>query len=361
MKVFYAVLDMGLGHATRSLPVIRGLVDRGCGVVVGSAGGALRLLREECPDLETVELPAYRIRYGRRGADLPGLVLQGPGMLRTIRAEHQALTELAERHGVERVVSDHRYGCWHPELPSFFLTHQIRFIAPRLLRPVEGLGALFNRRYHRRYRRVLVPDRLEEGQGLLSGRLSRPAWGNGGAHAEFVGPLSSLPAGGADGGEEEIDIFVSISGPEPQRTVLEHRVLQQLPSLPGRREAALGLPGEAGRVEHREGLVVHAYLDRAAMADRMRRARVVVCRSGYSTLMELAAVGGKALLVPTPGQTEQLYLAERMDRRGWAPTVRQEELDLTRDIPLAREAEGIPVLCDPAASARRACDVILEG
>ncbi|MFO7769437.1 MAG: glycosyltransferase [bacterium] len=361
MRVFYAVLDMGLGHATRSLPVIRALEEEGCRVTVGSAGSALSLLRRECPDRESVGLPPYALRYGRRGAGLPGLILQAPRMLRTIQQEHETLLRLVEELGAERVVSDHRYGCWHPGVPSYFLTHQLRFIAPGTLRPFEVVGGLFNARYHRRFERVLVPDLPDEEGGLLSGRLTRGHRGADRSRHVFTGPLSRLVPG--EGGEEggPLDLFVSISGPEPQRTILEHLVMQQIRSLPGRREVALGLPGGTGREEPEEGLVVHEYLDADAMLSRMRRARMVVCRSGYSTLMELAALGGKALLVPTPGQTEQLYLARRAARRGWVHTVQQAEMDLPRDLERARESGGIPIGYRPRESARRACEIILEG
>lgn len=360
MKILYAVLDMGLGHATRSLPVIRALERRGCDVVVGSSGGALRLLSEECPGTAMVELPAYAIRYGRRGADLPGMLRQGPRMLRTIRAEHEALLRLAEEHAAERVVSDHRYGCWHPDLPSFFLTHQVRFAAPRMLRWLEGLGVLFNRRYHRHFRKVLVPDVAEGREGLLSGRLSRLPSRDRDRYVR-IGPLADLTPPSPGGEEDLLDLFVSISGPEPQRTVLEHLLLRQIREVGGRREVALGRPGEQDRGSREQDLEVHGFLGRAGISDCMRRARVVVSRSGYSTLMELAAVGGKALLIPTPGQTEQEYLARRAAGRGWIHAVPQGDLELERDLRGALQQQGMPALQEAEVSAEKACDVILGG
>jgi len=360
MKILYTVLDMGLGHATRSLPVIRALERRGCEVVVGSAGDALELLSEERPGQAVAELPAYAIRYGRRGADLPGMLRQGPRMLRTVRAEHEALLRLAEEHAVERVVSDHRYGCWHPDLPSFFLTHQVRFAAPGMLRWLEGLGVLFNRRYHRHFQKVLIPDVAEGREGLLSGRLSRLPSRDRDRYVR-IGPLADLTPTSPGSEEERLDLFVSISGPEPQRTVLEHLLLRQIREVGGKREVALGRPGEEDPGSREQELEVHGFLGRTGISDRMRRARVVVSRSGYSTLMELAAVGGKALLIPTPGQTEQEYLARRVAGRGWIHTVPQGELDLKRDLSRAMEREGMPVLQEAEASAERACDVILGG
>jgi UDP-N-acetylglucosamine transferase subunit ALG13 len=342
MRIFFAVLNMGLGHATRSLPLIRAFLARGDRVTVGGSGRSLRLLKQELGGVGFVELPDYNIQYTDRGVDLGRLVARTPDLMRIVAAEHAVLAAHLVNDGADLVVSDHRYGCWSPAVPSWFLAHQLRFAAPPLFRPFEFIGALFNRGLHRRFSGgILVPDLLEEGEGLLSGRLARPYGAVRPATADryhYPGILSSLER--REGLGVDVDVFVSVSGPEPQRTVLERIVREQIRAVSGRRVVALGRP-ESDEVEEPEpGLTFHAHLDRPRMEELMNRCRLLVARSGYSTVMEAVELGKRALWIPTPGQTEQVYLAERLRRKGWFHAVDQGDLDLVRNIPQALEYAG---------------------
>jgi UDP-N-acetylglucosamine transferase subunit ALG13 len=342
MRVFFAVLNMGLGHATRSLPLIRALLARGDRVTLGGSGRSLQLLRQELGGVGFVELPDYNIEYTDRGADLGRLVARTPDLMRIVAAEHAVLAAHLVTEGADLVVSDHRYGCWSRKVPSWFLAHQLRFAAPPFFRPFEFVGALFNRGLHRRFSGgVLVPDLLEGEGGLLSGRLARPyglARPSTAARYHYPGILSSLAR--RDGLDRDVDVFVSVSGPEPQRTVLERIVREQIRAVPGRRVVALGRP-ESDVVEEPEaGLTLHAHLDRRRMEEYMNRCRLLVARSGYSTVMEAVELGKPALWIPTPGQTEQVYLAERLRAKGWFHAVAQRDLDLARDVPRALECPG---------------------
>ncbi len=336
-SVFYAVLNMGLGHATRSLPVIREFGRRGWRVVVGSSGRALVFLRQELPGAEFIELPDYRLEYSGRGVRLLPLLARVPRLFRLFALEQKITEEAAARAGAGLVVSDHRYGCYSRTVPSVFISHQLRFIAPPFLRLFEFAGVLFNRSYHRRYSAVLVPDEFRSGEGLYSGRLTDVK--RSGAY-HFPGILSSvrkLPDLPPD-----IDLFIAISGPEPQRTRLEEIVRKQLPGLEGRIVVALGQPESTGSEQPAENIRIFHHPDRQSMEQYLNRSRLVVSRSGYSTVMELAALGKKALFIPTPGQTEQMYLAEHFEARGWCHSVSQEELSLRTDTKLAREYDGFP-------------------
>jgi uncharacterized protein (TIGR00661 family) len=336
-KLFYAVLNMGLGHATRSLPLIRAFQARGWQVHVGSSGRSLHLLQQELPDASFLKLPDYHLEYSQRGADLPRLMARAPAMLRTIGRETEMLADFVRDSGIDLVISDHRYGCFSESVPCFYLSHQLRFIAPGALRPFEFLGAGFNARFHRRYQGVIVPDLLEGGQGMLSGRLSRSKE-SGDLH--YPGVLSSVKR--RDDLEEDIDVLVSISGPEPQRTELERIALAQIGQVPGRKVVALGIP-ETSHVESVDtDLVVYDHLDRTQMEGFMNRSKLIVARSGYSTVMEIAELGKKALFIPTPGQTEQVYLARRFETRGWFHSAEQGRLDLKKNIETASRYSGFP-------------------
>ncbi len=336
-SIFFAVLDMGLGHATRTLPVIRHLITKNWEISVGSSGRSLRFLQREVPNLRWIELPNYGLSYTQKGVRISRLFGSLPDVYQAILMEHHITEQLVSDHHIDMIVSDHRYGCYSRKVPSFFLTHQVRFHTPGWLRPAQLLGFWFNRYFHKKYTSVLIPDEPGENQGLLSGKLSRipPT-----SSCQFCGILSSIRYERA---KEDIDLFISISGPEPQRTVLEEKIRPQVMGLSGKIIMALGKPESEVVETPKDSLRIHHHLVRSKMQYFYNRTKLIVCRPGYSTLMELAELGKKALLVPTPGQTEQLYLAERMKKMGYFYSTKQTDLDLERDIPVARQFTGIPV------------------
>jgi UDP:flavonoid glycosyltransferase YjiC (YdhE family) len=327
--ILYCVLNWGLGHATRSLPVIRALRERGDSVVIASTGRSLALLRRESPGCVFVDLPDYDVRYARsRLGLLPGLLLRTPGILRRLSLEQSAVESLVDRFRPDAVVSDNRYGCYSTRVPSHFMTHQLRFSLPRGLGRAAVLSECFNRFCFLRYRSIWVPD--DAGTPNLSGALSHDCRLARDPKIRYVGPLSSLGAGRLPAGGEEFDVLFLISGPEPQRTAFERMVLERISGFRGRAAVVLGKPeSDAGGVPaDTAGARFHAHLGRADLLPLIRRSRLVVARSGYSTLMELAALGRRAVLVPTPGQTEQEYLGRHAMRAGFFFSVPQKRFDL---------------------------------
>lgn len=347
---------MGLGHATRSLPLIREFVKRGWEVVLGSSGRSHTFLRQEVPEARFVELPDYGLEYTDKGVELAQLAGRVPGLMHVIHREHGIVEEIVQDDELDLVISDHRYGCYSNSVPSCFISHQLKLIAPKPLRPFEFVGAGFHRWFHHKYGHVIVPDSANGREGLLSGRLSRIGPRERNYH--YPGILSSLRR--VEGAGEDIDLLVSISGPEPQRSVFERMVRRQVKKIPGNKIITLGLP-ESNEVEHEaNGLTIHHHLSRSQMEDCVNRARMIVSRPGYSTLMELVEIGKKAFFVPTPGQTEQLYLAERCSRMGWFYHVPQEEFDLPRDLEIAASYHGLPRRLSTAETVENIFPLFLE-
>ena len=224
------------------------------------------------------------------------------------------------------IISDHRYGCHAPEIPSIFISHQLRFIAPPGLQAFEFIGFWFNRFFHKKFTHILIPDEFSGGEGVLSGRMSRISPSS---RYHFCGILSSLSK---EKVQEDIDILFSISGPEPQRTVFEQIIRKKLPRIPGKKVMALGNP-ESKQVETPSpDLVIYHHPSRKEMENLYNRSKIVVSRSGYSTIMELLELRKKALFVPTPGQTEQIYLAKRLEKLGWFRWVHQNDPDFEKKL-----------------------------
>jgi hypothetical protein len=334
-RILFAVGYWGLGHATRDLPLIRGLLDQGCEVIVGSDGLPLALLRRELAGAcEVIRLP---------GAPLPmdstplrfytRYTLLLLPMWRSRSTQHAEVERLVRERHIDLVVSDNRYGCYSWGVPSFLVVHGVRFIAPFGKWWLEPTLEYFNYRAFAPFTRVIVPDYTTHS---LSGALSHDLRFMPPERLAYIGHLSSLRRRAL---AEDLDYFISISGPEPQRGMLERTLRAQLPGLSGRGVMALGRP-EARSVERCGGCNVYSYLDRATQEEMMNRARVVVSRSGYTTLMELAELGKRALLIPTPGQTEQEYLGAFHQAQGNAPMVTQHALNLERDLARAHTGFG---------------------
>jgi hypothetical protein len=328
--VLYFILNWGLGHATRSIPVIRALLERDHRVVIVSTGRSLALMRSEFDGCEFEDLPDYGIRYNRlRGFLIFDLLMRMPGFFLRLLREHRESERLAARFKADLIVSDNRYGCYSKHLPSYLITHQLRFQLPGWLRWSAWISEWFNRSFFRHYRNILIPD--ESGTPNLSGDLSHRGRITGHPKLRFIGPLSSLNPGSASG-NEDIDMLFMISGPEPQRTEFEELILGQAGVMPGVKAVVLGKPEQGtGRPSvDRQGFSVYPHLDRDRLAAFLGRARWVVSRSGYTTIMELMAAKRKAILVPTPGQTEQEYLAGYLRQEGLFFSVAQDHLDLRR-------------------------------
>lgn len=321
MAVLIAVLNWGLGHASRCVPLIRSLTARGLRVIIASDGEALYLLRSEFPALPYYELPAYGVRYSRSAAGLPWSMLkQLPRLNRAIHTEHRLVDQIIRKEQVQLIISDNRYGAYHPAVRSVWLGHQLQLLLPRQWRWLAKITNAMHHRFLSCFHEHWVPD-LPGSQ--LSGVLSaynKPV--------RYTGVLSRfytevpLP-------EKVYPVVAVLSGPEPQRTLLEEILRAQLPLLPVRALLVRGVKGD-GTIRHLQNHDETDFLTAYPLNQLLRYAELVVARSGYSTIMDLAVLGKKALLVPTPGQPEQEYLATRVAANHWAMVQPQHGLSLLR-------------------------------
>jgi hypothetical protein len=326
-RFLVAPLDWGLGHATRCIPIIRALLAHGQEVVVAAQGGPARLLGDEFPALRIVPIVNYGITYGRSGL---GTVLRYPLMAaqvaRAVAIEERQVRRIVAEERIDAIISDNRYGCrCRTVRHNVYVSHQLCIRLPRPLGWLRGPLWAAHRAAIARFSEVWVPD--FPGEENLSGDLSHgvalPA------QCRFVGPLSRFGAAGSGVRVgPALDLLVMLSGPEPQRSVLERRVLAELEGFQGTAVVLLGRPGEAGRAGAGSGVKVLAHASGAEVLDLLTRAQAVVCRGGYTTIMELASLGKRAVLVPTPGQPEQAYLCERLAKMGRCVVRPQDRLDL---------------------------------
>ena len=322
MHTLLTVLDWGLGHASRSLALARRLEAEGDRISWASSGPAAEMLRRELPGTEVHELPAYNVTYPSRNMAW-NVARQAWRWQRILRAEKRATAGLVTRLGVDRIVSDSRFGCYHRDVPSIFLSHQLHPITH--FPPASAAYKLQLGRFDEYW----VPD--DPGHDRLSGKLSAA---DGYAPVRYLGPLPHLTAAP---GVEPYDVLALLSGPEPMRTRLEEILMPQLDTLGLRTKVVRGLPSDAVPLGGHYDFEVINFADTALLSPLLTAARYVVARPGYSTLMDLRALDKRAVLIPTPGQTEQEYLAQRAQLQGWAVAVPEQE-GLNLDVALQRLA-----------------------
>ncbi len=321
MKIACGICSWGLGHATRSLPIIRRFLDEGDEVTIVSWGSALRLLRDELDGhARFMELQDYH----PPATDNPkafalNTVLNLPTYLNAMRREHRFVERMLARERFDAIYSDNRFGFYSVKVPSFFMTHQLRIMNPLHIQALETGTERFNRWILDRLAGVLVPDFKENG---LAGKLAHGLSVIDEDSLSYIGVLSDFRPKEV---EQDIDIFVSISGFEPQRSSFERLIMQNLADLDGKIVVSLG---KRSRATKRGNLTVHGITPRATQEELLNRARMVVARSGYSTMMDLCALGKRSLLAPTPGQTEQEYLAEYHKNRGNYFCVSEKSMDI---------------------------------
>jgi predicted glycosyltransferase len=325
--ILVGVLDWGLGHAGRTIPVVKELQRQGAKVVLAGAGRAGILLQKECPDLPYLECPAYAVNYKGRNM-FWAMFRQLPKIAAAILREHRWLRRIQGIYHFDAIISDSRFGCFHPSVPSVMVAHQLNL----LLKPrwIFTIVNWFYRQLLRRFDEIWVPDHPNG----LSGKLSTPSPFR---NTRYLGWLSRMqPAAPA----VKYELMVLLSGPEPQRSQLEEIILQQLSNdLPAL--SALLVQGKTeGHFKRRlanTNTEVISFLTGEELSRALAQARFVLCRAGYSSLMDLAVLQKPAILLPTPGQPEQEYLARHCADSGWAYITREEELDLKQAIREVKE------------------------
>lgn len=332
-RVLITPLDWGLGHATRCIPVIRELQLQGCEVLVAGSGDSLRLLQKEFPLMKTFVLPGYEPRYPGHGFMVLAMALQLPHFMRVIQAEHKAVDQIIEQENADALISDNRYGCWSRKIPSVFITHQSNILMPKRFGWLQHIVRKINDRMINRFDSCWIPD--TPGDPSLAGDLMSFGKATTKINIAYIGWLSRFTP--KNNAEKKYDVIAVFSGPEPQRTLVENIVLPQLRNSALRYLVIRGLPGlENPRTDDR----VIDFLSSGMLNEALDAAELVIARSGFSTVMDMQALGKKVVFIPTPGQTEQEYLASRLMKKGIAYFMRQDQFRLDTALAASKNFTG---------------------
>ncbi|MEO6189149.1 MAG: glycosyltransferase [Saprospiraceae bacterium] len=319
----------GLGHVTRTIPVISYFVNRGWKVLLASSGAGSDLLKKEFPQLAVFELPDYNILYPSKNMYW-NMAIQMYKMHRAIILEKFAIRRLCKEHEVDLLISDARLGAAQSKVPCAIITHHLHF--PLKLKFFEWCADTWMRFFYLQFNEIWIPD--FENEKNLSGSLSHQFKSK---KHHYLGPLSRFKRLDI---EQKFEVCFMLSGPEPARTKFEDLILEQFPSL--QLQSAILIRGKSDipSIAKIPNLQIISLATSEQLNHIMSASGIIVCRSGYSTLLDLSVIRKKALLIPTPGQPEQEYLGHELHRKKIFYSIDQDNLDLAAQIPLALECSG---------------------
>lgn len=308
IRVLLVPLDWGLGHATRCVPIVNRLIKDGVDVWVAGEENRKEFFVKLLPNAVFFPLKGYRVNYAaNKDFFTIHLLAQFFKIKSAIRDEHNWLNNFVDEHQIDAVISDNRFGLWTNKRPSVFITHQLNIQTGNKF--LDWIARKINQKFICRFKECWLMDTEKNG---LAGSL---------AHSTSLLPFPVKYLGLSSRFEKKIvvqkdHVLFLLSGPEPSRTIFEQKILKEISKIAKPVFLVRGLPAEKEKLHHSfSNLFVYNHLESEPLAELISTAEMVICRSGYSTLMDLTALKKHAVVVPTPGQKEQEYLAEYNDER----------------------------------------------
>ncbi|MDR1729326.1 MAG: hypothetical protein LBR52_01530 [Prevotellaceae bacterium] len=336
-RVLFAPLNWGLGHAVRSVPVLKELAASGFEIILAGNGFSLDFLRREFPCWQYLVLPSFEMRYSKGNSQVNSVLKAIPGIISASWKEHRQLRHLIKSHNIDVVISDNRFGLFNQNCISVYITHQLTIPLPAGFRFLTPVVRKLHRMIISNYTYCWIPD--EPGTINLSGNLSHnqvlPE------NARFIGILSRFRKETFSvETEKRYDFLFILSGVEPQRTMLEKRIISLFQENSSHKAVLVrGIPCEKESVERAGELTIINRASEKELKSLLETSEVVVCRSGYTSVMELASISKRAVLIPTPGQPEQEYLAEYLSAYPLFSCIKQDELTFSQLLSAAESVQ----------------------
>lgn len=323
-RVLISPLDWGLGHATRCIPIIQELIKYNVEVYIATSGKIETLLKAEFPQANFLNLKGYNIQYSKTSKYFAiNLFKQIPKIVNTIRYEHQWLQTIIEKYKINYVIADNRFGLHTQKVPCIFITHQL-YIKTNMGRLIEHMLQRFNYNYINKFTECWVPDVAHEPN--LSGALGHPKYMPK-VPVQYIGPLSRFHILSTTP-KVIYKAVVLLSGPEPQRTVFEKIIQQQASTVEGKFVLVRALPTVTSTLSLPNNWVVFNHLPARKLNLVLQQAECIISRTGYTTIMDIVMLKKKSILIPTPAQTEQVYLGKKLSQQGLAIIYNQKDFNL---------------------------------
>jgi uncharacterized protein (TIGR00661 family) len=318
--ILIAPLNWGLGHATRCIPIIKALQENNYIPIIASDGMALKLLKKEFPYIKTLELPSYQIEYAKNETEFKWKLLKNsPKMIQAVLKEKKLVKKWIKKYNIDGIISDNRLGVYSKKTPCVFITHQLNVLTGN----TTWITSKLHQHIIKKHNECWVPDL--EGSPNLTGQLGHLEKTN--LVLKYIGPLSRMI-------KKEIpqvyDLMIILSGPEPQRSLLEDKLKKEIQNFNGKIIFIRGLIEKQQHKQEINNISYYNFMNTRQLEHTFNESKIVLCRSGYTTIMDLVKLEKKAFFIPTPGQYEQEYLAKKLEQEGIAPYAKQDDFDLKK-------------------------------
>lgn len=331
--ILIAPLNWGLGHATRCIPIIKALQENNFICIIASDGIALELLKKEFPYIQTLKLPSYQIEYAKNGKNFKWKLLKNcPKMIEAIWEEKKLIEKWVKKYKISGIISDNRLGVISKKIPSVFITHQLNVLTGN----TTWITSILHQNIIKKFTECWVPDL--EGDENLTGKLGHLK--NPGFKVKYIGPLSRIQKKET---EKIYDLMIILSGPEPQRGFLEIKLKMEASRYKGRVVFIKGIVEKNQKKEEVGNITYYNFMNSRQLEQTFNESETVLCRSGYTTIMDLVKLGKKSFFIPTPGQYEQEYLAKRLESEQMVPYATQEEFTI-ESLKKTDVYKGLPVI-----------------
>lgn len=339
-NVLICPLNWGLGHATRSVTIIKKFLYKNFNVIIAADKRPLDFLKQEFPDNENIVFSGFDVNYSKKNSMILKMFFNIPTFFFSLFKEHYILKNIIKEYDIDIVVSDNRYGLWNKNVFSIFLTHQMIVKCPKYLKFFEYIFYRLNKFNISKFNELWIPD-FEDDERRLSGDLSHkyklPK------NSYFIGPLSRFTSGKKNvlkNENKKYDVLVIISGPEPQRTILQEKIISDLEKSNLKSVIVRGIT-ETQEIIINKNIKIYDNLNTNDLLQFIHDSELIICRSGYSSIMDMVSLGKNAVFIPTPGQTEQEYLAEYLSEKRFFFCQKQNNIDIIRAIKKSKEYSGL--------------------
>lgn len=311
VKILVSPLNWGLGHATRLVPIIKALNMYGFDVYIAGNGKSFIYLKNLFPENKHFELRGISINYGKHKAFPLKFYLSIPLYFLSSSYDYFILKRLVKSQKLDCVISDNRFFLFNKKIFNIYLTHQLNIILPKKNRVLNALVNKIHCYIIKQFDECWIPDNEDYN---LSGNLSLDRHR---INPILIGTLSRFSNFEINDKSEHIlyDFLVILSGPEPQRTIFENIVIEKFKHTKYRVVILRARPNDFKKTELSENMTFFNHVDDVEFVDLCKKSNTIICRSGYSTLMDLFHLKKKAIIIPTPGQTEQEYLADWFSKK----------------------------------------------
>ena len=316
-NILIAPLDWGLGHTTRCIPIIELLISRGHNVFTCGDKNSEILFKEHFPKIEHFIIDGYRVKYSHRHSQAISMIIQTPKFLRIIKSETKIANKLSAELNLDYIFSDNRFGFRSKNTVNVFISHQIHIQGPLIL---KSIMYKINSSYINKFNHCFIPDILNKNN--LSGNLSKNPLPN---NCNFIGALSRFKQA-IKTEKTKYKYLAILSGPEPQRSIFEKIIFNEFSKLNCRSAIIGGNPLGNSYTTNNISYINHASTE--DFKEILASSKFIICRAGYSSIMDLAIIQKRALLIPTPGQTEQEYLAKYHNKLSGMPWLEQSDFKL---------------------------------